>query len=664
MALQTLSIDLEAKLARFTADMGQAARVSERTAAQISSGFNAIKTAAGGLVAGLSVGFFVQLTRNAIDSIDALNDVKDATGASIENLSALEDIAARTGTRFETVGDTLSKFNKRLVDAKPGTDVAQAFDALGLSLEELKRLDPAEALQRTAVALAGFADDGRKARLQTVIFSDAVKNIAPFMKNLGEAGTLVAKVTTQQAEEAEKFNRELLALQKNADDLTRTLASGLVKALNDTATEFRAATRDGKSFLEVLASRYWSNVRGFYESLGIVGPANTGGATGSFASAGGGRGFVNPATVRPSVAEIVPVDKPTNPKVAKDVDLTNKSYEGYIKTLTLTLERTQDLSEAEKALAFLRREGAGVSIDDAARVISLARQVDALRDAEKAERDLAQTERELAAIRVSAEQLSTRRLDGLIADTDAMVRNNEALRQQLEELGLSVEALERLRVARLDDAIAAERQRLVNAQSVEGNEAEIALIERRIRLKEIERGLTTAGADKRRQVDLEAESADAARILNNDVKNALSNAFRDSRNPILAFGEALGNVVYTRLTNAAANGLADILVGTGKPGGSGGLLSGLVGLFGGFFAGGGDPPLGKASIVGERGPEWFIPRQAGTIVPAGKMGGGGTTVIYMTPQIGDVASMSYVQAAVQRGVQAALGMANRQESYT
>jgi len=42
------------------------------------------------------------------------------------------------------------------------------------------------------------------------------------------------------------------------------------------------------------------------------------------------------------------------------------------------------------------------------------------------------------------------------------------------------------------------------------------------------------------------------------------------------------------------------------------------------FADGGDPPVGRASIVGERGPELFIPKTAGTIIPnhdLGKMGG-------------------------------------------
>ena len=45
------------------------------------------------------------------------------------------------------------------------------------------------------------------------------------------------------------------------------------------------------------------------------------------------------------------------------------------------------------------------------------------------------------------------------------------------------------------------------------------------------------------------------------------------------------------------------------------------------FANGGRPPVGRASIVGEKGPEIFVPRSAGTIIPNNKIGGGGTTNI-------------------------------------
>jgi len=43
------------------------------------------------------------------------------------------------------------------------------------------------------------------------------------------------------------------------------------------------------------------------------------------------------------------------------------------------------------------------------------------------------------------------------------------------------------------------------------------------------------------------------------------------------------------------------------------------------FANGGRPPVGRASLVGERGPELFVPRTAGTIIPNNAIGGGNTT---------------------------------------
>ena len=42
------------------------------------------------------------------------------------------------------------------------------------------------------------------------------------------------------------------------------------------------------------------------------------------------------------------------------------------------------------------------------------------------------------------------------------------------------------------------------------------------------------------------------------------------------------------------------------------------------FANGGSPPVGKPSIVGEKGPELFVPSSSGKIVPNHELGGGGS----------------------------------------
>ena len=51
----------------------------------------------------------------------------------------------------------------------------------------------------------------------------------------------------------------------------------------------------------------------------------------------------------------------------------------------------------------------------------------------------------------------------------------------------------------------------------------------------------------------------------------------------------------------------------------------LVGKMRGFEKGG-RPPVGQPSIVGEGGPELFMPDSAGTIIPNDKLGGQPVTV--------------------------------------
>ena len=77
--------------------------------------------------------------------------------------------------------------------------------------------------------------------------------------------------------------------------------------------------------------------------------------------------------------------------------------------------------------------------------------------------------------------------------------------------------------------------------------------------------------------------------------------------------------------------LGGLLGGIGKSGGGGsGIKFGSVdlGLSSGLgFANGGRPPVGRASVVGERGPELFVPRSSGTIIPNNQLGGGTTNIV-------------------------------------
>jgi len=207
---------------------------------------------AASLASGLSIGALASLTRTAIDGLDALNDMAEAVGSTVENLSGLEDIALRTGTSVETLGSAMVRMNKALSDASRTKEVGEAFKALGLDVEKLKSLDPAEAFLQLASALDRFADDGNKARIVQELFGKSLLAINPLLKDAAAAGKLNATVTKEQAVAAAKFNDELDSMKKNVLDVSRNLAGPLVSAINQTIEAFRQGAKEGKGFFETL----------------------------------------------------------------------------------------------------------------------------------------------------------------------------------------------------------------------------------------------------------------------------------------------------------------------------------------------------------------------------------------------------------------------------
>lgn len=220
----------------------------QQSALGINQAFGATGAILGSAFAGFSLTAFIKATA---DGLDKLNDIKDATGSTVESISALEDVAARTGTSIDTVTSSLIKFNGALSDSKAGSDNDNVFRSLGLDVAELKRIDPAEALRLTAVALSGYADNADKARAVQQLFGKSLREVAPFLNDLAAVGALNAKVTAQQAEEAEKFNKQLAALDKNSLDFARSLVSDVLPGMNTFLEKLQAINRSGGLFTSI-----------------------------------------------------------------------------------------------------------------------------------------------------------------------------------------------------------------------------------------------------------------------------------------------------------------------------------------------------------------------------------------------------------------------------
>ena len=95
------------------------------------------------------------------------------------------------------------------------------------------------------------------------------------------------------------------------------------------------------------------------------------------------------------------------------------------------------------------------------------------------------------------------------------------------------------------------------------------------------------------------------------------------------FGNALGGI-FGGGGGLVGNKASDFLGGPNPFSGGGGGISPLLG-----FANGGRPPVGRASLVGEKGPEFFVPSTAGTIIPNSKIGGGVTNIVTVNVDASD-----------------------------
>lgn len=110
----------------------------------------------------------------------------------------------------------------------------------------------------------------------------------------------------------------------------------------------------------------------------------------------------------------------------------------------------------------------------------------------------------------------------------------------------------------------------------------------------------------------------------------MSDRMGSSLSEALISGEdALDNFLSRMLNKLAAAALETALI---QPflsflGPIGGGIGSLLG-----FADGGDPPVGVPSIVGERGPELFVPKTAGTIIPNHALAGGGGSTVFNIKQ--------------------------------
>ena len=708
-SLGSLVVSLGLNAAEFTTGLTKSEREAQRFARSIDKGIatavNLATIALAGMTTAAIAGFAA--IDNLAKQAGNFKDLEEITGANAESLASFAVAAATAGTDMNTIADASVKLTKSLTGVDDESKAAgAALAALGLNIKEFKALDPATQMETVAKALAGFEDGAGKTAVAVALLGKSGAQLLPFLKELAAEGWRQVILTQRQIELADEYadkqakaRAELNLYAQVAATQALPAITGLIKASKEFIAELIGIDAQSKSLRDSNAIRDFAEgaasalafvvdmgdgIARVFEVAGrsiAAGLAATGEATsGNFA---GARAII--AAYQQDVDRIINrqlfsarlakqfSDQRTNDSLRNVEDRGFKppgrriAFSGaepggragaaakerqseadrYLESLKNQLERTYELSNAEKVLRDLqlgRLDGLKQGQLDV--ILGIAQELDAY---EALKKGIEEAKRAQEDANRAAQQVVKDRADATKAaldDADQVLKSNNALRDEIAIIvggEAARKALEKdyvaLAIARKEDALAAAQQTVGMEGVADALKIEIEALRERAEL--------LTGKDVAEQMAKDAQALQ-------EVKNMFSDTFADAFADVItgtksvkdAF-KSLADSLVQQISRIAAQNIANALFGGTNSGGPDifGMIGKLFGMMGGGSTGGytggfsgggfgehfamGGISRGGMALVGERGPEIVnLPRGA-RVTPNHRLSeiGGGDTFV-------------------------------------
>jgi lambda family phage tail tape measure protein len=582
----------------------------------------------------------------AVKYADELADVAEANEVAIGTVLKLSDALANSGGKADNAGKMLSAFAKFIDEAAGGSEQAQkTAKELGVSLQDLGKLSQEELLNKLVANLAQVEDPITRNAKAMEIFSKAAKGVdmVGFAEKIAEANPLIEE--QEKAIKAAADTYDLMA--QTSRDVMLVLATELGPILKNTVDYFKTLSDNGVSLSGIFKTVFQtvavlgSEIGWFFKTI-----FNEIGHT------------YDNAVILITKGKDAAIK--ANEEYNASVKLSRQNldfYQGQVMGVSMGRSAYDDrfdnkstsssgLSGGRKVTDSGEKERkrlAEAAAKEAKRLAEEAERArlkvinDLNRDAQKYAKILFEIEgQEVAAYTSAAKrvELEQRQLEIknqlLLIDQETFgMRSEDA--QLARELYISeqkrLDIIQEINRNNLLDADA--KQILIERQNLLAQATEKYLYAQNQAVKAqrqgtLEEGFTKQGLKFLRDMPTELEQG--ARAFDSLMGNMESAIDRFVRTGKLNFKDLarsiIQDIIAMQMKAAAVRFLSSLFGGGGFMNDKGGMeVSGSLG-----FANGGDPPVGKVSIVGERGPELFVPRTAGTIIPNHALGGmGGTT---------------------------------------
>lgn len=231
MAAGSIIIDLLMRTGSFVTDTKRAAKQLKEFQKDVASTASSLKTQLVGALAAAGIALSFD---SLIQGAAKFKDLEEETGASAESIASLSVAAATAGVEIDAIAAASLKLTKNLSGVDDESKAAgAALAALGIPIQEFKRLDPVERIDALSKAFAGFADGPEKAAVAIALFGKSGAEQLKLFKALEEQGGRQVILTQQQIELADAFADRQARLTGTLKAYSQVAATDVLPALND-----------------------------------------------------------------------------------------------------------------------------------------------------------------------------------------------------------------------------------------------------------------------------------------------------------------------------------------------------------------------------------------------------------------------------------------------
>lgn len=582
----------------------------------------------------------------ALKYADDIADVAKSNEVAIDSILKLRNALANSGGAADNAGKLMASFTANIDKAAEGSfEVQQTFKKMGLSLDDLRKMDMDGMFNKAVEGLAGMTDPITRNAKAMEMFGKAAKGV-DFVE-LNEQLKTGAGVNNEQAKSIEAAAASYDLLAQSARDFTTVLAVELgpplkatleyIKDIKGESSLMGAALKIVFQTIAVLGSNVAFVIEGIAREMGdtierakLLAKFDFAGiralnqrAQAEFdqraakleaferrimGDAGGGRGLMRGDEGMPKAAaagttirrSVKPgIDKEAEAAAKKQLDLYIKGAQFAEQMREENLKAWADLDSFFQKASIAETERQQLAMQS----LDREREVLLLQDASK---NMRPEDLRFAQARLEIEYKRK--------DVEAAIYKNDALTTTAK-------------------TAAYERNNALAAQALELESKRLELA-KQMREGSLADGFRNAAQNTFRNAATEFERGQQAfESVMGNMESALDRFIRTGK---LGFKDFARSLIQDLI---AIQMKAQMLS----------LFKGFSSMFtpsnanvtipmqpGGGYADGGDPPVGQVSLVGERGPELFVPKTAGTVIPnhqLASMMGGGQTVNYNGPFI-------------------------------